>query len=225
MNLKHLIEVIAKKNPLDTIRKTKMRNNLKNKDITLLCPNCLGGILFHDLGLQFKSPTVNLMMLQTDFIKFCLHLDDFLKGQLIFFKHDEYECPCAHLFVENNDYIDVHFTHYKNKEDALKKWNDRCERINKENIFIVLQERDGLTYEMMKELGKLNVKGLLIFTAHDYRDLPYCLYLKEFNSDGVVGNILKKSYINGSRKYEKYFDFVKWFNESNGTLDISKYKK
>lgn len=71
---------------------------------TLLCPNCIGGILFHDLGLKFQSPTVNIMMTQTDFVRFVLNLDYYLSQELSFFKKTGYNCPCAHLAD-----ITVHF--------------------------------------------------------------------------------------------------------------------
>lgn len=92
-----LKNVIESKNPFAVIRRNKMRRQLINKDITFLTPNCIGGILFHDLGLRFMSPTVNLMMSQTDFLQFVLHLDTYLKGEFTFFKHPEYICPCAIL--------------------------------------------------------------------------------------------------------------------------------
>lgn len=62
--------------------------------------------MFHDLGLQFMSPIVNLMMTQADFVKFGLDMDVFLEQEFVFFKDTNYECPCALL----GD-ITIHFTH------------------------------------------------------------------------------------------------------------------
>lgn len=90
--VKHLL---SEKNPAAIRRRKKMREALTNTTPTFLCPNCIGGILFHDLGLQFRSPTVNLMMFQTDFVKFVLNMDDYLAKELSFFKHPEYDFPCA----------------------------------------------------------------------------------------------------------------------------------
>lgn len=47
------------------------KNNIKNKDFTIFSSNCTGGVLYHDLGLEFLSPTINLYMNCEDFIKFC----------------------------------------------------------------------------------------------------------------------------------------------------------
>lgn len=43
------------------------RNRLINQDFSLLCNNCNGGVICHDLGLQFRSPTVNLFFYSDHF--------------------------------------------------------------------------------------------------------------------------------------------------------------
>ena len=43
---------------------------LKNTEFSLISSNCNGGFMLHDLGLQFRSPTVNLWIPPSDFIRF-----------------------------------------------------------------------------------------------------------------------------------------------------------
>lgn len=38
------------------------RKRLKNTDFSLITNNCVGGIISHDMHLQFRSPTVNLFL-------------------------------------------------------------------------------------------------------------------------------------------------------------------
>lgn len=223
MNIK---KFIMRMNPVAKLRRNRMQKELANRDVSFLCPNSIGGILFHDLGLRFLSPTVNLMMLQSDFIKFVLNLDKYLNGSFEFFECEEYTCPCAHLKADGVDDITVHFTHYATKESAEKKWRERAERIKYDNLFVFLTERDSITKEQIAALKSLKVKGLVVFTANEYDDIPYALCIDKYKSDGEVGNILKQSYITGAREYEKYFDFVKWFNEADGkNYDIKKFVK
>lgn len=206
-------------NPLAKFRKRCMRKQLHNKNITFLCPNCIGGILFHDLGLRFMSPTVNLMMTQTDFVKFVLNMEYYLNEKFVFYTDPQYSCPCAHL-----DDIDIHFTHYHTEQEAENKWKDRAKRIQKENIFIFLEERDGLTKEEILKLSTLKVKGIVVFTANEYEDIPYAVFIKKYQRQGEIGNILKRSLIDDAREYERYFDFPKWFNDANGSnYDISTF--
>lgn len=224
MNMKEKIKNIISVNPIAVRRRQKMRKNLVNTKPTFLCPNCIGGILFHDLGIQFQSPTVNLMMIKQDFAEFVLHLDDYLERNLIFYKDEMNTCPCAY-FSGNNERINLVFTHYRTEEEAAQKWKERSKRINRENLFVFLEERDGLTKEMMLQLGKIRARGLVIFTANSYPDIPYALQIKKYSSDGEVGNILAKNILDDSREYEMYFDFVKWFNEANGDFDIKPFQR
>ncbi len=62
-------------------RKRIMRQasqRLRSGNVTILSMNCTGGILYHDLGLRFLSPTINLYMEAEDFIRFCENLPDYL---------------------------------------------------------------------------------------------------------------------------------------------------
>lgn len=221
MNIKETVkQLLSEKNPVAIRRRKKMREALTNTTPTFLCPNCIGGILFHDLGLQFRSPTVNLMIFQTDFVKFVLHMEDYLAQKLSFFKHPEYDFPCARLGE-----ITLHFTHYHTEEEAAQKWAERTARIDRDNLFVFLEERGGLTRKEMLRLGSIHARGLVIFTANAYPDIPYALQISKYALDGEVGNILAKSYWNDGHEYEKYFDFVKWFNEANGNFDISPFVK
>ena len=196
-----------------------MRRRLKRRGMSMFCPYCLGGIIFHDLGLQFCSPTVNTMMFQTDFKKFILNLDHYLSKDFVFFKSEEYSFPCAKL-----DDVTVHFTHYKTEEEAREAWRRRVERIDRDNMFVVCSERDGLTKDDILQLGReLKVRGLLVFTENSYPDIPYTLQI----TDAPVTSIQKRvSVLTGEIKAERLFDFVKWFNEANGgNYDISSYLK
>ncbi len=46
----------------------RLRN--KNKTPTIISNNCIGGIIYHDLGLEFMSPTINLFFKNEDFFTF-----------------------------------------------------------------------------------------------------------------------------------------------------------
>ncbi len=207
--------------PLAIMRRAQLRKRLQNTTPSLFVPNCMGGMLLHDLGIQFRSPMVNLMMTQPDFVRMICQLPSYLNQEFKFFKSSKLNIPCAHL----GD-VTVHFTHYDTEEEASTKWQSRCKRIDYNNMFIVAIERDGLTKQDIEALGKLNVRGLLVFTAHDYPDIPYAYHVPSCVKDGVVHGILKRYYYDDHKLYESLFDFVGWFNEANGSpYDISKFKK
>lgn len=36
----------------------RYKKRLRNRDISILCNNCTGGFVLHDLGIRFNSPTI-----------------------------------------------------------------------------------------------------------------------------------------------------------------------
>lgn len=55
-----------------------MRNALKNRDFSIICSNCVGGVIYHELNLPFLSPTINLFIKPSDYIKFVSNLNFYL---------------------------------------------------------------------------------------------------------------------------------------------------
>lgn len=118
------------------------------------------------------------------------------------------------------------FTHYSSVEEAEEKWNERSKLIDKENLFVFMTERDGVNKEDIKKLGKIDARGIVVFTANNYSDIPYAMQISKYADSCEVGNILKKNRLTGKREYEEYFDFVRWFNEADGSChDVSEYCK
>ena len=216
MKTKERIKRWLQANPLTELRRKKLRRRLENRNFTLLTPNCLGGILLHDLGLQFLTPTVNLMMTQTDFVQFVFHLTEYLSGNFRFLEDPDHVCPYALLEASGLPPVAVHFTHYKTPEEAESKWRERAARINYDNLFVFVEERDGITKKDLLRLAELPVRGVVAFTCNEYPDIPYAVYLPGYHDQGEVGNILRQNHVTGSRAYERYFDFVEWFNKAEG---------
>ena len=55
-----------------------MRKRLKNHSFSLISSNCIGGILYHDVGEQFRTPTINLIIPQ--FVTFAENLRYYLQA-------------------------------------------------------------------------------------------------------------------------------------------------
>lgn len=180
------------------------RKHLKNKDFTILCSNCIGGIIYHRLGLEFRSPTVNLWMRQRDFLKLASNLWK-LEKDLIFIDSD-YEYPVAML-----DDITIYFNHSKTEADARNSWNRRVKRINYDNLFLIMYDREDITKEDILSLGKIPCRGKLVLSDKVYPDIPYVKTLKP--SKRLFGQQFIDRDWFGFRTFEKHFDFVKWLNQ------------
>ena len=56
---------------LDNIEASELQFRLDNKndDFTLIARDCIGGILYHQLGLKFLTPTINLFLTPKSVLK------------------------------------------------------------------------------------------------------------------------------------------------------------
>lgn len=190
------------------IRHRYYRKHIKNTSVSIISQNCIGGVISHDLGLKFLSPTVNLYMNSHDFMLFVENLREFKDGKLQFIKSDK-NYPVAICTLRNKS-IKVHFVHYSSKEEAEKKWHERYERINYDNIHVVMTDRDGFNNETLERFKKLPYKKIL-FSSKKIR-MEDVVYVKEFRKEYQVGDLIPYATLSGKRFYEK-INIVKWLNE------------
>lgn len=192
----------------------KNRKKLVNKDFTLICSNCTGGVIYHNLGLQFKSPTINMYFDAKDFIKFCEKLDYYLSCNMIEAKKD-LDYPVAKL-----DDITLYGVHYKNFDKMKEKWNVRKTRININNMFFIMTERDGCTYEDLLKFDKLPIHNKIVFTHKKYENIKSSYYVKGTENKNDNYHKTKpltdyKNKISGLR-YVDDWDYVSWLNNLEG---------
>lgn len=207
--ISHYLDIFYNKYyPLQILFRNRQRNRLINKNFTLLTGNCIAGYLYHQLGIPFMSPTINMMFLNADFKKFVLNLDHYLSLQPTPYVDIQYpSVPSAKL----GDII-LHFTHYGSAEEGIMAWEKRKQRINFKNLFILMSDKD-LSKQDIEDLANARCKKIAIMTSKDY-GLKHCLYLPKYKDEREVGNLLRKQ-ISGKWKFEKYFDFVGWVNSDN----------
>lgn len=183
------------------------RKRLKNFNPTIISSNCNGGIIYHDLGLTFNSPTINLSMDTDDFIRLVSNLKYYLEQEIYEIKDENYDFPCGML-----EDIKIRFNHYKTFEEAVDKWNERKKRINWDNIFIMAIDGDNATYDSLKNFEELPYQNKVIFTHKKYPEFKSSYYISGFEDKDGVGVLIyfkKKFFI---RRYLDEFDYVSFFN-------------
>ncbi len=181
---------------------------LKNKTFTLFSSNCNGGCICHDLGLQFRSPFVNLYLNAEDYIKFLKDPKFYLEAPLEFTDNGEKPYPVGVL----KD-ITLHFMHYHSPHEAEEAWNRRKKRIDWNNLFILWADKDGCTEELLQQFDALPYRNKAVFTHKPMPQIRSAIYIPGFEEQGEVGNC--DAFINNfsGKKYFDYFNYVKWFNE------------
>ncbi len=182
----------------------------RGKTASIISMNCVGGILYHDLGLKFLSPTINLYMVAQDFIKFCenleyyLSIDEFVECEdTRIGEHDK--CPVAKL----GD-LTLYLVHYSSVKQAQDKWNERKKRVNFENIAIVCCEREGMNDEIKNRFENLPYKKVMFTHLPDEKHKS-CYYIKGYENEDSVGIVTLGENADGLRPVDQ-FDYVEFLN-------------
>lgn len=209
LKISHYLDVFYNKYyPPQIIYRNRQRIRLKNRKFSLLTGNCIGGYLYHQLGLPFLSPTINMMILNQDFKKLILNLEYYLSITPITYEDDKFpDVPSAKI-----DDIILHFTHYNSSEEGIAAWEKRKRRIDIDNLYVIISDID-LSSKDIEELQSAKVKKIVVMTSKDY-NYDYCLYIPAFRGMDHVGDLLGKT-ISGKWKFERYFDFVGWINSED----------
>lgn len=188
-------------------KKFKKYMPLKNNDVSIMCNCCIGGGMYHDLQLQFLSPTINLYFSHHCFIDFIIHLKEYIfNGFLI--ESDKKEetngAPLGILKCEGLPDIEIHFLHYSNFDIAKQKWIERSKRINYKKIFLVIEAKEEHELSLIDEYLALPYPKI-IFTNIETskKDVLFMDYYKRKPNKPIT------SYygFSGKKGYDQ-FDFV-----------------
>ena len=158
------------------------RLRLKNKTFSRFASNCNGGCICHDLGLQFRSPFVNLYLNAEDYIKFLENPKEYLDTPLEFLRDSGKTYPVGIL----KD-ITLHFVHYDSPKEAYDAWQRRKERIDWENLFVLMTDKDGCTEELLKQFDALHYRNKAVFTHVPMPHIRSAVYIPGFENAEEVG--------------------------------------
>lgn len=117
------------------------------------------------------------------------------------------------------DGILLHCVHYSSFNEFVDKWTQRCERINWNNLFFILTERDGCTEEDIKAFDALPYKNKVVFVHKPMPEYKSAIYLPGTELDGMDGQWVRpltsyKGRLTG-RRYIDDFDYVSFFNSNS----------
>lgn len=195
----------------DYISNAWYRMRLKNDNFTILTDTCIAGVMYHKLGKQFLSPTINLWLHDVEFYRFVNNMDYYLDQPLQFIERTD-GTPTA-LCGD----VRIFFNHYKTEEEAEKKWNERKKRINRDNLFIITSDRpledQSVSYKDIAGLRNIPCRGKVVFSTRKYDDLDYIVPLpKAHDGDWVNIYMLDKNKY-GRWRWENAWDWVGWLND------------
>lgn len=185
----------------------RLSRKLVNKDFSIISSNCVGGTIYSDFALEYRSPFVGLYIFPKDFIELCKNLKYYLDLPLTEDKSIKRGYPVGIL-----DGIQLHFQHYQTFDEAEAKWNRRKARIDFDNLYFILVERDGCTPEDIAIFNNLTCEKKLVLTARNYPEIHTTFQLKTFRKSLEVGDCMRFVPNRIGFRHMYLFDFIGWLN-------------
>jgi uncharacterized protein (DUF1919 family) len=186
------------------------RMKLKSTDFTIISNNCWAGICYEYYGLQKMSPTVGLYFFAEDYIKFVSNFERYINTELHFIsaedsKHKKalYEKGEQNVPIGVLDDVEIIFRHYKTPEIALEKWNRRCKRINKNNLFFKFSYMNGCTDECVRAFENLKLNNTVVLCHKNF---------DEYKDVVVVASHFDNEVDNDTFYWNRFFDTTAFLN-------------
>ena len=196
-------------NTIRRIRFYRKSKKIQNRDVSIICNNCLGGVIYNTLNLQFLSPTINLSFKGDGFIHFTKHLNEYVEHgyfEDLKTKLGYYYGPYALLKCNELPDIKICFTHYKSFDEAVSVWKKRCERINYKKIFILYEARYEGQIDKIDNILSLPYKKYILTSSKAF-DNPIIQYMDFYHKNEHNKSITEFVSPFGKRGFDD-FDFV-----------------
>ena len=188
---------------------TKYEQLIKNPP-SIISRHCWGGMLFNQLGIKFNSPFVNFFLLDKDFNKLSKNFEDYMSQELVFVR-DEFEHNLNRKYpIGKLDDIQLYFNHYMNFEEAKRKWDERKERINYNNLFF---ETTTEKKEIALEFDSLPLQHKICFFPGNLNSTSIIDYSKLManRKPGTLGMLVNNT-ANGTLPYFDIIELLLNFN-------------
>ena len=208
-----LLEYVRKMNEQSHL-KTIRRNN-HNLAPTIISNNCIGGVIYHNLGLKFLSPTVNLFFKNDDYLTFCKNLQYYSSCNIVQVKDMDRDYPVGRIEPLDNNHkeITIFFQHYKSFDEAKRKWQERYQRVNWDNIFYIYEFYDTLyDNQLLYDFDSADLPGKKIILLH--REIPNVknsFVLHCYKEDLPIAKVFEYKGFSGKR-YLDEFNYVDFLN-------------
>ena len=179
---------------------------------SIISAHCWGGLLYHELGLKFTSPFINLFMSDKDFNKLSKNLHYYMSQDLKY-KEEGYEVNLKSKFpIATLGDLTIYFNHYSTFEEAKQKWDERKNRINYDNLFF---ETYTTNLDIAIEFDSLPHKHKLCFCMHNITSediINFSDFMKSLSQKSENLGIVVNSTANGEIPYFNLIDLLLNFN-------------
>lgn len=191
------------------IRHYLRQHVLRDKNISIISNNCMGGLICHEYDMKFLSPTVNLQFPYMDFVYFCNSLREHINMELK-------ECPplieeFSALGGGDVDFpcgilgdVRILFQHYKSFQEAQFAWSRRCKRILYDRIFVLFYTQGVIDEQVLNGFKSIKYHKIMLSDQKHIVNGKDILYFS--TPDGKEWWEIDNKHFN--KRY--YYDRINW---------------
>lgn len=161
----------------------QIHSAVKPNDISIISQNCIGGVCYHDIGMQFLSPTINLFIKEPDFVRFALNLRHYMECELEMRWEEEY--PVGRL-----DDIEIYFMHYETCKEAKEQWNRRKQRVNWNKIIVLSTDREGFDETVFQQWKQIPYPKVLFTAQQQFSNDEDSVFFPQYAEQGNVADLI-----------------------------------
>lgn len=190
----------------------KKAKKCKRDKCSIICNNCTGGIILHDLGMRFDTPTINTLFYSVDdFIFFASNIKTFAESELFRVIDSKYSYPVGGMKVADR-IVKVGFVHYSTFEEAKQKWTERFSRLDFDNM-IILWEGKGIGEKELTSLDAIKRQKIVISEVDNKLSSRFSFYHGSSIYDNwFPGKILEYKYIFGLKRFLDDINYISLIN-------------
>lgn len=189
------------------------RKDLGDKPLVIISNNCWGAEVYQWYGRPYNTPFIGLFIYGPCYYKLLSDFDFYMNQNLEFIEKSKYPEPhrdWTYPIAKLGD-IEVHFSHYENKDIAKEKWERRTQRMikerNKDNYFFKICDRDR-NDEFLEAFHNLPFKNKISYSLKDLNSVKKRNHIK-INEKDKNGDYV----VNGKKLYKitfMYFNLHNW---------------
>lgn len=188
------------------------KRKLSNQSFSIISSDCFGSFIYHDMGLKFYSPTINLLFAKEDFWTFLGDLEGFLSSDVEEIEDPTVAYPKGEIYCGGKS-VTLNFMHYKSFDEARAKWNERKQRVDFQNLYI-LQTITHSTQTDIETFEKLPFAHKLLLTDQNPSNSEHIVTHPVFSKkDYTQGKVLTYKSPFSLKRYIDDIDYITFLNK------------
>ena len=109
-------------------------------------------------------------------------------------------------------HITLYFQHYQSFDDARRQWFNRCQRVDFNKVYVIVEDGNNLTQNIINQYETIPIEHMVILCGNTELKGEHIVYMKGFKRKFFPGTSVKYRGIFGKRWIDE-FDYIKYLSQ------------